>query len=100
MLKKTIKEIVHEGKEGFVGFHRLNETYYENEEVNIRHVSSDLSKREAKITTEVAKLLYDRLEANSRLGKKEMKIPKSDVNRELNRIHKVIKAKLTKLSKK
>lgn len=99
MLKELLKETTEENKEGFVGFTRLDESYYEDEEVDMRNVSKDMNSRESKATSELAKIVFDRLDANSRLGKKELNPSKEKINKELNRYLKIVRAKVTKMIK-
>jgi len=97
MLKKIIREMSDDKTTGFINFSRLDESYYENEEVDIRKISKDMTSRESKVTSEIAKIIVDRLEANARLGKKEgLDISKEKINNELNRMLRVIKGKVTK----
>lgn len=100
MLKKLLKEISNENKHGFVGFERIDESYYEEEEVDMRKVSKDMSARESKATSDLAKIIFDRLEANSRLGKKDLEPSKEKILKELNRLLRMVKCKSTNMAKK
>jgi len=101
MIKELLKTISDENKEGFVSFERLEESYYEDEEVDARHVNGDIKKREAQVTADMAKLIFDIVEANARISGKKVKdsISKDKVNKEIKRMQRVIHFKVTRMVK-